>query len=177
MTTSSSDEWKCSDQNTTIVCWSGHQDSWARQRLPHPQNGVEKPELQLPVQQIPGHDSVFGCRLEQVRGQRAERLIGGDPKPASGNRGVPRLALPLPSDLDAAVTLKQRVHGQTVDRELLNRCPERTRDPLHDHSLPPKQLNDISQPRGQEVSARKGFLSSRSEAIEHGHSNSAVNAG
>ena len=52
-------------------------------------------------------------------------------------------------------------HRETVYNELLNRCPERTRDPLNGHSLAPKQLNNIRQPGGYEVPA--GTASCRAE--------------
>src|SRR4051794_30228122 len=106
MTTSSSDEWKSSPQNTTMVSWSGHQHSWPRQRLPRPENWIWLPRLQLPVQQIPGHNSILGCRLEQVGGQGAQRLIGGDAKPAGSDRAVQRLVSPPSIDLSATVALE-----------------------------------------------------------------------
>src|SRR4051812_43178530 len=123
MTTSSSDEWKSSASKYHDGCWSGHQHRGPRQRLPRPENWVWLPRLQLPVQQIPGHNPVLGRRLEQKRGEGAQRLIGGDAKPAGSDCAVQRLVSPLSFNPDATVALEQRVHRETVYSELLNRCP------------------------------------------------------
>ena len=127
----------------------------AARRPPHDRgadahDGVLGVGLDLAVEHVPGGESIFGRRLQQVRGQHAERLIGPHQEPA-GVGGERRGFSPVALHFHRPMPFKQRLQHHGVHRKSLGLAGPGLTEPLDRDPLPPDQRGQVAEPGRQQV--------------------------
>jgi hypothetical protein len=126
---------------------------------------------ELRVQDIPGREPVVAAGVEEVHGEDAERLGGGDEPGAGGDRTGPGGAQPPAGDRGLVVTLEDdRVECDRIDVELLGGCQGGVGVELpHLDAVEPEEPEDRGIACGDGVGQRQAFRECGGEAIDHRH--------